>query len=159
MSDEADLRARLGLPSDYERQDRAEEAWIGAVLRQVGWSSDQVKSIKRELQEAFTWDWFNGEAIVDIRLGSCGAMRLDIDKLFKKPNTTDIVSAYKNFRDLDPDGSSALLFRLFDLGQWIATDLTIEGRSTITIATPSIGEFYLVPFTDFFKDRWDDSHE
>ncbi len=159
-TNEDDLRERLGLPSEYEKEDRAEEAWVGAVLRQVGWTNEQVRWKKNELKEGFTWDWFNGDDIVGCRVGSCPrSQRLDLEALFRNTNRCSIVPEYRLFRERDPGHESALLFNIFGLGKWVATDIPIVNETLISIPLAVGQQFNLVPFSNFFKHRWDDSHE
>lgn len=154
-----DPEAFFGADSEDEKQEAFEESTLKLVLGQLGWDSGKIRGEKSELGPNFGWGWFNGEDLIkpDVRSGRC--LRFTFFDLLTKPRNHEITKLWQdNLAEYRSDEGNIFIFKVFQHGRWVATDLDLSGGICLTPflhVDDGVGtSFNVTPFTNFFKSRW-----
>lgn len=150
-----DPEAFFGADSEDEKQEAFEESTLKLVLGQLGWDAAKIRNEKSELGPNFGWDWFNGEDLVkpDVRSGRC--MRFTFFDLLTKPRNHEITALWVgNLMANQSAEGNIFIFKVFQYGRWVATDLELRDTPYLHVDDGLGNEFNIVPFTNFFKSRW-----
>jgi hypothetical protein len=148
-----DLIRGFGHDSNDDKLVNFEVSTLSEVLKQLGWTASKVAAMKAELDAAFSWDWFNNEGFLkNARVGSTRVFRFDFFELLTKPTDHPITRAFAEFKD-DSSDPCCLVFKVFDHGRWVATNLTATDDPHLHVATAKL-TFNILPFSKFFQRRW-----
>jgi hypothetical protein len=142
--------------ADYHKsvQDAKLESFEGStlalILRQLGKPAAEVKRLQRELDEGFSFSWFNGEGFLPFEVYSTRIFRFNFADLFFTPSKSPLVEHFieeeKNYT-----GDFALVFRVYSAGRVVATSFEPRGSSVLRVVARK-RTIYFTPFTGFFSE-------
>jgi hypothetical protein len=133
------------------KQESFETSTIKAILRQCKMTAAEIKHLEHELGPALTWDWLNEQPYFDFRVGSERAFSFSFEELLTAPSGHPIVNAFKRFYADEP-GAGALVFKVFDHGRWVATNLVTSDDTCIRVVLPDL-KLNILSFSAFFARR------
>ena len=148
----------FGQQSHNDKNENFEISTLAEVLKQLGWTAGKINALKSELDASFGWSWFNSENLIgNFRVGSLRIFNYNFQELFKKPANHPITLAFKEFKG-DSEDPCCLVFKVFDDGKWLATNLELSEYSHHHIVTDGGKfKFNVIPFPKFFQLRWGDN--
>lgn len=156
-----DLRDQFGAISQEEKLENFELSTLKLVLEQLGMPRAVVKSKVFEYSKMFSWDLFNSENYIKPWVSSVRCFNYNFLELYEKPRghplLKEIVACVEKGiadKDLIPGDPYIVIFKAYDHGRMVATNLQLTDRTHIHVVLSETEKLNITPFKGFFAERY-----
>lgn len=152
--DSEDVYAAFHKSAEDDKLLSFEASTLALVLRRSGMTAMEVKSLRREKGESFSFDWFNEEGFLEFEVHSTRFFRFNFPELFFTPTKSPVFKHLQEFSEQMGQRHFALIFRVYDAGRVVASNFKpfdVEDGVCLSIGGGAYDPFYITTFDGFFS--------
>ena len=138
----------FGAKSDYDLAEDFAKSSAKLVLAQLGVDATPM-------EEYPTWDWFNEQSFIRPYVTSTRCPEFDIVDVLFRPTRSKLLKELRLvIGEFPEDTDFVIIFKVYDWGRFIATNIDDPGRTHFHIVMPwRSTPLYVMPLSDYFS-QW-----